>query len=468
MATNITQPTEDAPLEPLSVEALKPEELSRDDALAWGYSLWQDIVAYIDKAESYYQLLIVLGTIGIAYLVSYILRNPLNLLKEPKPGVAEGSTEWLLRRSGRLFAPVIIISLLGVAIIVGGEYFNDITILKTANRVAAIWLTWVALKAYVTNHFVRTLALWLLIPAAMLQLVGVFDATVGYLDSLGFSISDYKITIFTVARGLLVISGLMWVASVLTQNLEYYIRSRRTLNVSTKELLTKIATIAAYIILTIIMLQMIGINLTALTVFGGAIGVGLGFGLQKIASNFISGIIMLTERNITIGNLVQLDNGTTGFVRSMGARASVMEAFDGSELIVPNEDFIVSRVSNLTHSNTYGRVDFDIGVAYASDIHKVKQVIQEVLDSLEIAIKDPEPQVYLREFGDSSINFKALFWIEDVTEGRWAAQDTAMFAVWDALKENGIEIPFPQRDLHLRSSDVALLTPPTPKAEDKS
>jgi len=198
------------------------------------------------------------------------------------------------------------------------------------------------------------------------------------------------------------------------------------------------------------------IDLTTLKIFSGALGIGLGFGLQKIASNFISGIILLMEKSVEQDDLVEMGDGTTGFIRRSSARFTVIETFDGKEVMVPNEDFITNRVVNWTYSDTKGRIEIPIGVAYGSDIQKAHDLILEAATENPLCISDPAPFCYLRNFGDSSVDFILHLWIADVTGGRWKTQSQVMFEIWRKFKANEIEIPFPQRDLHLKSSDVSI------------
>jgi small-conductance mechanosensitive channel len=184
-------------------------------------------------------------------------------------------------------------------------------------------------------------------------------------------------------------------------------------------------------------------------VFGGALGIGLGFGLQKIASNFVSGIILLAENAIEEGDLIEVSDGTMGFVRKSSARYLLLETFDGREILVPNEDMITGRVVNWTLNNTRGRIQIDVGVAYGSDLHKAREVILEAAKNHPLTIEDPAPVCVMTRFGDSSIDFMLLFWVGDVAAGRIVPQSEVMFAINDGLREAGITIPFPQRDVHM-------------------
>ncbi|MBT6547667.1 MAG: mechanosensitive ion channel, partial [Gammaproteobacteria bacterium] len=205
-----------------------------------------------------------------------------------------------------------------------------------------------------------------------------------------------------------------------------------------------------YLVAFLVGLDFVGIDLTTLTVFSGAVGIGLGFGLQKIASNFISGLILLMEKSIEEGDLIELSDGTFGYIRRASARYTLVETFDSKEILVPNEDLITSRVVNWTFSNSSARIEIELGVAYDSDIDLAHDLILAAArEHPRCAIK-PEPACFLRFFGDSSVNFILHFWVEDVTLGRWPTQSEVMFSIWRKFKDNGIEIPFPQRDLHIK------------------
>ncbi len=255
---------------------------------------------------------------------------------------------------------------------------------------------------------------------------------------------------YIVLRGLLIIISIFWLTAVLIDLVSLRISRRTSINASTRNLLITLVQVLFYIVAGMVALNMLQINLSALAVLGGAIGIGLGFGLQKIAANFISGIILLLEKSIRVGDLVELDGGLSGFVRQTRARYTLLEGFDGREVMVPNEDFIVSRVTNLTFSDTKGRLSFKIGVSYSSDLDQVKSLLVEVVRNHPLALEEPASAVYLTEFGDSAVVFLVQVWIRDIVTQRWMATNDLNFAIWQKLKENNVEIPFPQRVIHLK------------------
>ncbi len=271
---------------------------------------------------------------------------------------------------------------------------------------------------------------------------------------LTIEFSDTKISAYLIVKGVIATVILFWLTGVISEFGETRIKSIKGVRASNKALIIKVFQIAVYFVAFIFILDVLGIDLTALAIFSGAVGIGIGFGLQKITSNFISGIILLFEKSVEEGDLVELSGGTYGFVRQTGARYTLIESFDGKEEMIPNEDFITNRVTNWTFTNSKGRVEINVGVSYDSDIELARELILQAARENERCSKDPEPQCYLREFGDSSVNFLLYFWVDDVTEGRFAPQSDVMRAIWRKLKENNISIPYPQRDVHIKSKDA--------------
>jgi len=198
-----------------------------------------------------------------------------------------------------------------------------------------------------------------------------------------------------------------------------------------------------------------GIDLTALAVFGGALGVGLGFGLQQIASNFISGIIILLDRSIAIGDFIQLEDGRSGRLRELTMRSATLETYDGKDIMVPNEKFITTSFTNWTHNNQLQRYPINFDVAYGTDLEKMFPILREVIASHPKVISGDDLPVELRpdaeiaKFGDSGINILVEFWMEGVDDGENRVGADLLFMIWKALKENGIRIPFPQREIRI-------------------
>ena len=214
-----------------------------------------------------------------------------------------------------------------------------------------------------------------------------------------------------------------------------------------------IAQIISNVVLVVgvlIVLENTGIHLGALTVFAGAVGVGVGFGLQNIASNFISGLVILAERPITIGDRVEVA-GITGQVQQIRARSTVIRTNDNIMMIVPNTKFIDSPVTNWTYGDPRVRFRVPVGVAYGSDVAKVREALLAAGRENPNTLKEPAPSVFLEKFGESSIDFQLVVWSSEMGARPSRYRSDLNFAIEQKFREAGIELPFPQRDLHIRS-----------------
>lgn len=277
-----------------------------------------------------------------------------------------------------------------------------------------------------------------------------------FLDAEDFSIKigQTRISAYLIIKSIITIVLFFLVTGILSEFGEKRIKSINGMHSSNKALINKAFQIFVYFFGFIIGLNVLGIDLTAFAIFSGAIGIGIGFGLQKITSNFISGLILLFEKSIENGDMVELSDGTYGLIRKTSARYTLLETFEGREMMIPNEDFIINRVTNWTFNNRKGRLQIDIGVAYESNIEKARELILEAAKEFPGSIDDPKPACYLKEFADSSVNFMLFFWLADVSKGRYQAKNDVMLSIWKKFKENNISIPYPQRDIHIKNPEV--------------
>jgi small-conductance mechanosensitive channel len=302
----------------------------------------------------------------------------------------------------------------------------------------------------------KFLLLALMALVAFEELLELWAPTKDFLnqDSLAIHFGKQSITFYEILKSIFAVVSVFWVAAIISDLGEKYISSIRNMRMGNKAILIKLFQIILYFIAFLLVLNFIGIDLTAFTVFGGAIGIGVGFGLQKITSNFISGLILLFEKSVERDDLVELSDKTIGFIRHMGARYTRVETFDGKEIIIPNEDFITNRVINWTYSNSRCRIDFIIGVSYDSDLEKVLSLMVEAAKEHPRCLQEPEPACYLREFASCAVNFQLYFWIADVTFGRSQVQSDVLFSIWKKFKENNIEIPHPKMDMYIKQLPV--------------
>jgi len=315
--------------------------------------------------------------------------------------------------------------------------------------VVSLLTAWVVIRLVTT--FVRNpaLAKTLAIAAwtiAALNITDLLDPTVALLDSLAFTFGELRISLLTVVKGMLTLALLLWAAATLSRFLERRISGIPDLTPSVQVLLGKLLKITLITLAVVVALNSVGIDLTALAVFSGAIGVGIGFGLQKVVSNLISGVILLLDKSIKPGDVIEL-GGTFGWISSLGARYVSVVTRDGKEYLIPNEDLITQQVVNWSFTNQLVRMEITFGVSYSCDPHEVRRIAREAAAKPSRVAKDTPPVCHLSGFGDSSLDFVLRFWIRDPQDGVANIRGEVLLAVWDAFKEHGIEIPYPHRHL---------------------
>jgi small-conductance mechanosensitive channel len=288
---------------------------------------------------------------------------------------------------------------------------------------------------------------------AALNILGVLDETVAALDGAAVTIGKVNISVLTVIQGTIALGFLLWITSFVGQLAESRIKASPNLTPSIQVLSTKLLRISLAAIAFLFALNIVGIDITAFAVIGGAIGVGLGFGLQKIFANLVSGFILLLDKSIKPGDVIAVAD-YYGRVDSLGARYVSVLTRDGIEHLIPNEELITNRVENWSYSQSLVRIRKTIGIHYKSDVRKAIALCLEAAAETPRVLKEPAAVCHLQDFADSAVNLEVRFWIDDPMNGRANAVSALLLNVWDKFHQHGIEIPYPQRDLHLRSSDI--------------
>jgi small-conductance mechanosensitive channel len=356
----------------------------------------------------------------------------------------------------RLAFPILWLSLQWVSIAIFGELEirNQTQIVTTSLLTAWIIISFATI--IVDDEFWSNLIAFSAWTVAALNILGLLDTVIEVLDNAAITLGQVTISLLMVIQGGIALGVLLWVATFTAHLAETRLRSSKSLSPSIQVLSIKVVHIVLGFLAFIIALSIVGVDLTALAVFGGAIGVGLGFGLQKIFANLVSGFILLLDKSIKPGDVIALPD-YYGRVDSLGARYVSVTTRDGTEHLIPNEELITTRVENWSHSNQLLRLRQVVGVHYKSDIHHVMKLCVEAALETPRILHDPKPNCLLRGFGDSSVDFEMRFWIEDPMNGRANVTSDMLVRIWDKFKEHGIEIPYPQRDLHLRTSDIGKL-----------
>jgi len=400
-----------------------------------------------------YQMGIILALIILAYLLKVAFRPRIRHI------VAEGGFSKLTLR----FCSIVIarLDLIFFSVLAWVTYFamqaatwpSRSYFISIAANIATALLLIAILTRLISNltirKFIRTFA-WIY---AALLISGLWENVSGLLDSIAFETAGFRLSLLMIFTALFTLALLFVIAGFLTKTTYSRLNATSDISPSIKVLLQKVAQIVFYGAAILIGMKTVGFDLSNLALLTGAIGLGLGFGLQKIVSNLVSGVIILLDKSIKPGDVISLDD-TFGWITSLGARYASITTRDGREYLVPNEDFITHKVVNWTHSSDFVRLDIHFGVSYDSDPHEVKRIATEAPKTVSRVVNNPAPVCHIINFGDSSIDFKLRFWIKDPTGGLTNIRGNVYLALWDALKENNIEIPYPRRDVHMFQSEM--------------
>jgi small-conductance mechanosensitive channel len=275
------------------------------------------------------------------------------------------------------------------------------------------------------------------------------DEATEFLDGFAITFGDLKLSVLVLLKSIILIWVLLVGARLFTRAAESSFRRNEDISPSMQELATKAVQVIAYGLVFMMGIRALGFDLTGLAFLSGAIGVGIGFGLQKVVSNLISGIIILLDKSIKPGDVISLGD-TFGWINSLGARYVSVVTRDGREYLIPNEDLITGQVVNWSHSDEFVRLDIYFGTAYGDDPHLVRKVAIEAAKGVTRVLSHPNaPVCHIVGFGDSSVDYILRFWIRDPTKGLTNIRGNVYLALWDAFRDNDISIPFPQREVRM-------------------
>lgn len=303
----------------------------------------------------------------------------------------------------------------------------------------------------IEQRFARNVIAFTVWILAALSIFGVLDQTMLTLDAVGFNIGEFRLSALTVTKGILGIFVLMYGALFFSNVLDRRLGAVRSLTPSSRVLISKISRVFLVVTALLIGITSAGIDLSLFAVFSGAVGLGIGFGLQKVISNLFSGMLLLVDQSIKPGDIIEMD-GTFGWVNHMGARYTELVTRDNKSYLVPNEEFITQQVINWSHGNTLVRVETTFGVHYKSNPHEIKRLAIEAATKPDRVVDSPSPVCHLVEFGDSSLNFVLRYWIKDAEKGLTNTKGDVMLALWDAFEENNIDIPYPHREVFIHKT----------------
>lgn len=421
---------------------------------AYGYALqgWELALTWLLSPAAWSQFALLVLAWLLAGLITRRLRPALAQLIDP------GASQTLFSAPRRfvlqflpLISPLLAYALTGIGESIVRSLFDSGAVIAFGKRLFLLLAARALVRDIITDPFLKLMGRYILLPIMAIYTLGLLDTVNAALTETKVGVGNISFSLITLVRGVIAGSILFWLGHWSNTQTSALIKQNQEMRPSIRQLLIKTAEFAIFGIAFLLLMNIIGVDLSTLAVLGGAIGVGLGFGLQKIASNFISGVILLVEGQATVGDYVELDGGERGKIVKMTARAAILETFDGRWIVVPNEDFITTRVVNYSDSGSANRYEAPFSVSYDTDINLVPAIIEAAVSTHPEVLDLPyPPDCELRGFGDNGIDFAVEFWVNGLDDGANKYTSDVLFLIWNALKDANIEIPYPQRVVEIK------------------
>ena len=425
-------------------------------------SAWaQEAMSYVWQPWFIYQALVIIVLFGVSKLLSDRIEPRIEEQArriKGQPGLLRVIVALIRRSEWIIFAILMFLALI---------LFRAITwpsrswLISLVLSLAGAWLVVAVLARIIRNRLIARLVAWAIWIYVALVILGIDDRAAQFLDGMALPIGDYRLTTLFVLKSLVLVTVAIWVSVLVGNFLDERVQRSTELTPSIRVLVGKVAKIGLVLVAVTVALSAVGVDLTAFTVFSGAVGVGIGFGLQKVVSNFISGVIILLDKSIKPGDTISLGE-TFGWIRELRARFVSVVTRDGREYLIPNEDFITQRVINWSFSDDLVRLDVEFGVSYDADPHKVSELAIEAALGVARVVADRRPVCWLTGFGDSSLDFVLRIWIRDPQQGLTNIRGKVLLALWDSFKENDVGIPYPHREVIMKTP-VKTVSEPAPR-----
>jgi small-conductance mechanosensitive channel len=427
-----------------------------NDIIEFMQSAARSVGAEVTSPWFYLQLGLIMAGAGIAFAVGAAIRSRLDMTS-----LAMGWPAPL-----RLFVRVLVGSLptavfavemtVARVVMVTSTWPSRSYLLAVAANLAFAWLIIRLVTSVIRNTFIVrlvSLSAWLV---AALSILGLLEPTIEALDSVSIVLGGLRLTpLLLIKLGVLLIVAL-WLTNIASNFVESRITQSGDLTPSIQVLLVKMIRLALMVFAVAVVMSAVGINLSALAIFSGAAGVGIGFGLQKIVANFISGIILLADKSVKPGDLVTIGD-STGRINEMKTRYISVAAGDGREFLIPNEDLITQKVVNWTYTDKNTLVKVNFGTNYEADPRLVCKLAIDAGAATPRALKGKPPNCILTEFAEAGMKFSLTFWIAD-PDGLDNVKSEVMLSLWEVFKREGIQVPYPVREIRIRSGALPVET----------
>jgi small-conductance mechanosensitive channel len=416
----------------------------------------EEFATHASGTRTVLQLAVIAAGVGVGWLVSSVLRRQ----------VAKQAI-WKFGAGGfdRVAFPLAALALIwgarfGLRKIVAATPGVDLAIALLAAFAVIRFAVYVLRHILPDGAFLRvserTIAVTMWAGVA-LHLTGVLPEVWEALDAVAFTIGKQRISLLLILQGVLSVAVTLAISMWVARAVEERVLATERLELSTRVVVAKLVRAFAFFVAILVALPLVGIDLTALSVFSGALGVGLGLGLQKIASNYVSGFIILLDRSIRIGDLVTVDN-RQGVVKAIESRYTVIRSLDGTESIIPNDTMITQAVTNHSFTDPKVVVKVAVTVGYGSDIDRVTAILVDAARKQPRVLREPAPSAWIGALGDNGIEMEAAFWIADPDKGQAPLRGAVLRDILEACRAQGIEIPFPKRDVTLIPAAAAQIS----------
>jgi small-conductance mechanosensitive channel len=397
-----------------------------------------------------YQLAVVGAVVLGMILMGGLARRGLGRLLAVVIPAEEGHLAQIKAKVISIAAPLAAAILLGAISLTAQHYHWSHQIIYAAEDL--LW-AWVVIRLVtgllISPNWSKPFAVFIMAVAAM-DIVGILDPTIAVLDRVGFNLGQGRLSLWVIIKTAIMLAVLLPLSSWLSHFLQQRIEQVSRLTPRIQVLMVKLVKTGVYTLAILIALRSVGFDFHLLAVFSGAVGLGVGFGLQKVVSNLVSGVIILMDNSIRPGDVIEV-GGVFGWIESLHSRFISVITRDGTSFLIPNDELITNKVINWSFSGRGIRLKIPVGISYASNVHTAMELMVAAAAEFPRVLPNPKPAARLVNFGDSSINLDLRVWVKDPEKGVTNIKSDIQLKIWDLFQQNGIEFPFPQHDLHIKT-----------------
>lgn len=407
----------------------------------------EHIIGLFDDSNDWWQW----GVIGASIIFAYLLRKILKFVFDTSESKFEKFCKTAFKNfKGFKLYPLLLLVSLTISMIALRESTMPCKYVHTTMNLIAAYCVYHLLTVFSHGHFVPKVVGGVIYIVLALSIFGMLDPVKTTMSNIAIPIGSVNLNVWSIVSAIIVLLFLLWIVGVINKLIDAGFSRNRSIPPTVRVLSTKALRLVLYVSAALIALKVSGVDFGALAFFSGALGLGLGFGLQKVISNLVSGVIILLDKSIKPGDVIEI-NGTYGWINTLRTRYVSVLTRDRKEILIPNEDFVTNNVVNWSFSDTNVRIKADVGISYDADVEKAIGCCVKAARRVDRVLGDPAPRCLLMGFGDSSIDLQIRFWIDDANEGVANVRSAVLLEVWRSFKENGINIPFPQREILIKN-----------------